>query len=81
MQNCELFRIIVGIWGAMNRFAGYEGECNFTILLNICTVCVLFRIKYLNESQILDIVATTKCSSYAETFEAETFMAKGFLDI
>ena len=60
MQNCELFRINVGICGAINCFAGHEGERNFSIQLKFCTVCVLFRIKCLNESRILDIVATKK---------------------
>ena len=78
MLSRELFFIEVGICSANRRFAEYEGDCNFKMLLTFCTVCILFRSRSLNESQILDIVATTKCSSNAETFLS---LAIGFLDI
>ena len=44
MQNRELFYIVVGICGGIGRFAEYGGKCNFNILLNFCTVCVLFEL-------------------------------------
>ena len=48
------------------------------MLLNFCSVFCLFLIGCFIELRILDIVATTKCSPYVDTFSA---LANGFQDM
>ena len=78
IQSCELLVTRDSICGAVSLFGDCGGEYIFNMPFIFFTVCNLFLIKCLKESRILDIVYTTKCSSYDKTFLT---LAKGFLDI
>ena len=55
-----------------------EGKFDFNMLLNFLIAVCRLVIKCFIESRILEIVATTKCSSYVDIFLA---LAKGFLEM
>ena len=54
-----------------------EGKFDVNMFLNFLVAVCLLVIKCFIELRILEIVATTKCSSYVDIFLA---LAKGFLE-
>ena len=77
-RSCELVFSNLGSCGANGRLNLCEGKFDFNMLLNFLVAFCLFVIRCFIESRIFDIVATTKCSSYADILLA---LAYGFLEI